>query len=46
MGQKKVKQLSAPGSKTASIRLENPERVRGMRGGKRRRRTARSKGRW
>ena len=29
MGQKKVKQLSAPGLKTASISLKNPERVRG-----------------
>ena len=29
MGQKKVKQFSAPGLKTASIPLKNPERVRG-----------------
>ena len=45
MGLKKLKQFSAPGSKTSSIPLKNPERVRGERrqwG----RRTARSKGRW
>ena len=29
MGQKKVKQFSAPGSKTSSIPLKNPERIRG-----------------
>ena len=29
MGQKKVKQFSVPGSKTSSIPLKNPERVRG-----------------
>ena len=29
MGRKKVKQFSAPGSKTSSIPLKNPERVRG-----------------
>ena len=28
MGRKKVKQFSAPGSKTSSIPSENPERVR------------------
>ena len=28
MGRKKVKYVSAPGSKTSSIPLENPERVR------------------
>ena len=29
MGRKKVKSFSAPGSKTSSIPLKNPERVRG-----------------
>ena len=29
MRRKKVKQFSAPGSKTSSIPLKNPERVRG-----------------
>ena len=29
MAQKKVKEFSAPGSKTSSIPLKNPERVRG-----------------
>ena len=29
MGQEKVKQFTAPGSKASSIPLENPERVRG-----------------
>ena len=29
MGQKKTKQFSAPGSKTSSIHLKNPERIRG-----------------
>ena len=29
MGPEKVKQFSAPGSKTSSIPLKNPERVRG-----------------
>ena len=29
MGRKKVNQFNAPGSKTASISLENPEGVRG-----------------
>ena len=28
MGRKKVKYFSAPGSKTSSIRLKNPERIR------------------
>ena len=45
IGRKKVKYFSAPGLKTSSIPLENPERVRG-RGGRRDRRAARSKGRW
>ena len=40
MGRKKVSQFSAPGLKTASIPLKNPEGVR------RPRRTARNKGRW
>ena len=31
MRRKKVKQFSAPGSKTSSIPLKNPERVRGKR---------------
>ena len=46
MGLEKVKKFSAPGSKTASIPLKNPERVSGRRGGRRRRRTARNKRRW
>ena len=29
MGRKQVKQFGAPGSKTSSIPLQNPERVRG-----------------
>ena len=41
MGRKKVKQFSAPGSKTSSIPSENPERVRGERK-QRDRRTTRS----
>ena len=45
MGQKKVEYFSAPGSKTSSIPLKNPERVRGSEG-RRHRRTARSKGQW
>ena len=31
MGRKKVEYFSAPGSKTSSIPLKNPERVRGER---------------
>ena len=45
MGRKKVKWFSASASKTSSIALENLERVKG-RGGRRQRKTARSKGRW
>ena len=45
VGRKKVKQFSAPGLKTSSIPLKNPERVRERRG-RRRRRAARSKRRW
>ena len=33
MRREKVKQFSAPGSKTSSIPLKNPERVRGRGGG-------------
>ena len=44
IGRKKVKQCCAPGSETTSIPLKNPERVR-EKGSRRRRRTARSKGR-
>ena len=43
MGRKKVELFSALDSKTSSIPLKNPERVRGWGGG---RRTARSKGLW
>ena len=46
MGRKKVKQFSASGSETSSIPSKNTDRVRGRKGGRRRRKTARSKGRW
>ena len=46
VGREKVEQFSAPGSKTSSIPLKNPEKVRERRRGRRCRRAARCKGRW